>query len=81
MKEKENIIMRLRHLTACLCALLLFFTLLPASLAHAAPTQAGQITEYPLPSEGVPWGITSGPDGNLWFTESSGDEIGMTTTG
>lgn len=72
--------MKLRYFTCCLCTLLLFFTLLPASLAHAAPTQAGQITEYPLPSQGVPWGITSGPDGNLWFTYEYSKTIGRITT-
>jgi streptogramin lyase len=34
-------------------------------------TPSGTITEFPLPNAGgVPWGITGGPDGNLWFTES-----------
>ena len=28
-----------------------------------------------------PSGITSGPDGNLWFTESTGNRIGRITTG
>lgn len=72
--------MKLRHLTACLCTLLLSFTLLPASLAHAAPAQAGQITEYPLSPGSVPWGITSAPDGNLWFTDQGTDKIGRITT-
>jgi virginiamycin B lyase len=30
----------------------------------------------------VPWGITTGPDGALWFTEEQGNKIGrITTTG
>jgi len=32
-----------------------------------------RITEFPVPAD--PWDITSGPDGNLWFTESD-DGIG-----
>lgn len=33
------------------------------------------ITEFNTPSAG-PWGITSGPDGNLWYTSFSGNKIG-----
>jgi virginiamycin B lyase len=29
----------------------------------------------------LPYGITSGPDGNLWFTEAGGNKIGRITTG
>jgi sugar lactone lactonase YvrE len=44
-------------------------------------TPAGRITEYPLPAAGSdPGGITTGPDGNLWFTESEGNgKIGRIT--
>ncbi len=36
------------------------------------------ITEFPLPSGSfAPYGITAGPDGNLWFTESGANAIGM----
>jgi len=31
---------------------------------------AGAISEYPLPARSYPIGITVGPDGALWFTES-----------
>jgi streptogramin lyase len=34
------------------------------------------ITEFPT-SGGTPWSITSGPDGNLWFTERDGNKVGM----
>ncbi len=37
----------------------------PSKIASIDPT--GQITEYGVPNQ--PWGITTGPDGNLWFTE------------
>ena len=37
----------------------------------------GEITEYSIPTVDVsPYAITAGPDGNLWFTESSQNKIG-----
>jgi streptogramin lyase len=40
-------------------------------------TTSGVITEYPVPTEGSePQGITLGPDGNVWFTESSTSQLG-----
>jgi virginiamycin B lyase len=41
------------------------------------------ITEFPLPTPGSnPAGITAGPDGALWFTETGANKIGrITTTG
>src|SRR5579863_2120682 len=36
--------------------------------------------EYPTPTgASVPTWITSGPDGNLWFTEGSANKIGKIT--
>ncbi len=36
------------------------------------------IVEYPVPSPGcLPTQITLGPDGNLWFTEGLGNELGI----
>src|SRR5438874_2488884 len=36
------------------------------------------ITEFPVPTASSdPWGIATGPDSNLWFTENSGDQVGM----
>src|SRR5215472_11317162 len=39
------------------------------------------VTEFPIPDTTVarPEGITRGPDGNLWFTESIADRIGQIT--
>jgi streptogramin lyase len=39
-------------------------------------------SEFPIPGTGArgPYGITAGPDGNLWFTESPGNKIGRITT-
>jgi streptogramin lyase len=37
-------------------------------------------SEFPIPTaNSYPGGITAGPDGNLWFTESSGNKIGRIT--
>jgi serine/threonine protein kinase/streptogramin lyase len=42
--------------------------------------QAGNVTEFALPaSYGDPLAITAGPDGNLWFTEYTGNKIGRIT--
>jgi hypothetical protein len=42
-----------------------------------APTSNNTITEYSIPTANShPYGITAGPDGNLWFTESNGNQIG-----
>jgi streptogramin lyase len=39
----------------------------------------GAVTEIgPIPNSG-PQGITAGPDGNLWFTEFSGNKVGKIT--
>jgi streptogramin lyase len=36
------------------------------------------ITEFPIPTASAdPWGIVTGPDGNLWFAESKVSRIGM----
>ena len=36
--------------------------------------------EFPIPSSPYPYGITAGPDGNLWFTGYFGNKIGRVTT-
>jgi streptogramin lyase len=46
---------------------------LSPSLAAAAPT----VTEFPTGSG--PSGMTTGPDGNLWFVESTANKIGRLT--
>jgi len=39
------------------------------------------VTEYSIPTAGsYPYGITAGPDGNLWFTESNSNKIAKLTT-
>jgi len=49
-----------------------------AVIVAAGPAQARpSIREFPLPQAGSqPSGITQGPDGAIWFTESQGDRIG-----
>jgi streptogramin lyase len=44
-------------------------------------TPAGVVTEYPiLTASSTPSGITRGPDGNLWFTEATADQVAKVTT-
>ena len=50
--------------------------LLWAQPAAAAPT----ITEFKVPSPGVPQGITAGSDGALWFTLFYDNQVGRVTT-
>src|SRR4051794_28097247 len=52
---------------------------LPCLVERLEPRQllSTAIKSYPVPTaDSVPYGITSGPDGNLWFTESAGNEVG-----
>src|SRR5690606_2482665 len=40
-------------------------------------TTSGDITEYPVPTvASFPADITTGPDGNLWFTEHATGKVG-----
>ena len=42
-------------------------------------TPSGAVAEYNIPTaHSYPWGITAGPDGNVWFTETVG-KIGKIT--
>jgi hypothetical protein len=53
---------------------------LTLSAGHRPPV-AQAITEFPVPSaSSEPIGITTGPDGALWFNEYSGNKIGRITT-
>src|SRR6266436_4348119 len=56
------------------CIYLLSLSSLPALAT------GGSITTFPIPTSGSgPEGITSGPDGNVWFTEDAGNRIGRIT--
>jgi streptogramin lyase len=60
------------------CGLTLSGALLTGLVSASA--QASGITEYSIPTTGsFPIGVTSGPDGNVWFTEQDGDKIGRIT--
>jgi virginiamycin B lyase len=44
-----------------------------ATVASAsAGASAGTITHYPIPVETTPYGMTTGPDGKIWFVDSGG---------
>ena len=57
----------------------LFGALLP--LVSASPITAQSISEFSIPTAAsYPATIAKGADGNLWFTEYFGNNIGMVTT-
>jgi virginiamycin B lyase len=66
------------HLTALRTALITCVGLLSLSTAPAWAV-AGTVTEFPVKSS--PLGITAGPDGALWFTESAAAIGRITTSG
>jgi virginiamycin B lyase len=43
------------------------------------PTRS-QVVDFALPATSQPYGITAGPDGNIWFTERAGNKVGRMTT-
>src|ERR1700742_2427686 len=58
---------------------LVILTLGAFSIGKQALAQT--VTEFPIPTAGsLPSGITVGPDGALWFTESGSGKIGRITT-
>src|SRR5260370_14583492 len=60
-------------------SLLLSVLVIPPRLVRGA-TSGVSITEFPIPTAASsPVGIASGPDGNLWFTESGVNNIGRIT--
>ena len=48
-------------------------------MGTAAAAPPGDITAYRVPNGGDLHGIAAGPDGNMWFTNSSGNSIGRIT--
>lgn len=48
---------------------------MPGAVAAFTPT----VNTFPLGAGSDVYQITTGPDGNLWFTESSGNKIGKVT--
>jgi streptogramin lyase len=62
--------------------LLVLIALLGAGVSVSTQALAQAFTEFSiLPTPGsLPVGITTGPDGALWFTEGATDKIGRITT-
>jgi serine/threonine protein kinase/streptogramin lyase len=56
-------------------------TVIPTATATARPNRpTGVVTEFGLPTgDASPAQIVLGPDGNLWFTENDGNQIGRIT--
>jgi streptogramin lyase len=53
---------------------------IPAEGLEGRRLLAAFITVFPIPTaNGDPQGITAGPDGNLWFTETAANQIGRIT--
>ena len=74
----------MKRLAALLCfpvLLLCVFTVALVTTPNFVHAAAGRVREFAIPGpNGGPYGITSGPDGNLWFTEANGNKIGSITT-
>ena len=55
------------HTAAIVAAIAILASTFAGSASAAAPL--GSITEFPVSAGTVPYGITAGADGNLWFTD------------
>jgi virginiamycin B lyase len=65
----------------CVGWLLTVVVLVGAAVGVATQAPAQTVTEFPIPTaSSLPSGITVGPDGALWFTESGAGKIGRITT-
>src|ERR1035441_9673226 len=49
-------------------------------MSAISSAQSIRITEYAMPTGNAPWGITTGSDGALWFTEYYDNKIGRIST-
>ena len=68
--------MKLRRTTWALAGALVATLALPA----IGMAVTGDVTEFPIKTaNSMPFGITAGPDGNVWFTESAGNNVGRIT--
>src|SRR5438128_11805978 len=76
---REQLMQHLRKWLAAVFAVAAVMSI-PGSTAGAAP--GSRVTEFTVPSPGSrPYQIVSGPDGNLWFTESGAGTVGKIPTG
>jgi RHS repeat-associated protein len=51
-----------------------------AVTAASRTADALEVAEYSLPAKSMPYGITKGSDGNVWFTDLNTSKIGKITT-
>jgi virginiamycin B lyase len=59
----------------------LWWTALESGVIWATNAKGSVVHRYTIPTRGAqPWGIVSGPDAALWFTESGAGKIGRVTT-
>jgi streptogramin lyase len=79
--RKDRFAGRARAWRVPLVGLTLTVSVLAGPLASRSAATVGAVTEFPSGTGtlGDPAGMTSGPDGNLWFTEYTGDKIGRIT--
>ena len=72
---------RFSHRFSLFIGLLSLFICVVTLTAPTALALSGKIREFPLPTANSgPYGITAGPDGNLWFTEANSNNIGRIST-
>jgi streptogramin lyase len=58
----------------------IFLITIGLAIGPAQGARAAKITELTIPTPGsLPRGITTGPDGRVWFTENAKDKIGAVT--
>jgi streptogramin lyase len=80
--KQRRLIFGLVLLALLVLALSLSRSVTSTHASKASPLTAGIVTEYLIPTpNSQPVGITTGPDGNLWFTEGHGNKIGKVTPG
>src|SRR5258708_4556113 len=82
--ERLGVCMQPRHFSLRFFLFGGLLSLLICMLTLTAPTAlalSGKIREFAVPTANSgPLDITAGPDGNLWFTEQNGNQIGRITT-
>jgi streptogramin lyase len=68
------------HLLANRCNAVLYFLFFYIAVLGCSSADAVTIAEHAVPtSYSVPWSISQGADGKIWFTETSGNKIGQFT--
>jgi virginiamycin B lyase len=70
----------LAQTTRLVARALILSVVIAAASSASAEAAAGTITHYPIPVETTPYGITTGPDGKIWFIDS-GNHVGGTFVG